>query len=55
MHRIWRRKKEFESFAQTVASDQERDEGRLYSVTAVVETYFELITRALLDKLGRSV
>jgi hypothetical protein len=55
VHRIWRRTQEFKSFIQAVASDQDRDKGRLYSVSAVVETYFELVTMALLVEFGKKL
>ena len=38
------------SFIGEVASDPERENGRLYSLVAVVETYFEFICRVFLGK-----
>ena len=55
MHVIWRRESEFEDFAKEVASSPEREKGRLYSLVAAVETYFEFVCKVFLGKFkGRS-
>lgn len=47
MHYIWRREKEFVDFLE-----KQVVEGGIYTAVAVVESFFELMTMALLRKLG---
>lgn len=54
MHIIWKRKAEFEDFIRGVASEKIEPFGGLYVLIAAVESYFELIVRVLLDKIGLS-
>lgn len=55
MHFIWRRKQEFEDFIRKVASKEIKQFGGLYVLVAAVESYFELIVRALLDKIELTI
>lgn len=52
MHVIWRRECEFEDFIQSIVSDEKHKQKRLYLLVAAVESYFELLTRVLLGKIG---
>jgi len=51
MHTILKREQEFEDFIRGVASNEIEPFGGLYALVAVVESYFELIVRVLLDKI----
>lgn len=54
MHIIWKREREFEDFISGVASKKIELFGGLYVLIAVVESYFEFITRVLSDKIELS-
>lgn len=54
MHFIWKRKMEFENFIRGIASNKIKPFGGLYALITVVESYFELISRVLMDKIGLS-
>lgn len=51
MHDIWKRERELGDFIRHVASSPKGEGVRLYSVVSIVQTYFELVTKALVGNL----